>query len=429
MVARFSKAFQHDAPPRTGEHIKAWGGKAMAMGDLVLPESEVNPVIAKLTAAGFEITGVHNHLLRAKPTLMYVHVAGRGDPLELAAFLRDALAVSKSPPSAGAAAPPPAVDLDMAQLEQLIGAKGQTNGGVYQFGVPRQDGIAESGVQLNPAGPLGVASAINFQPTGGGKAAITGDLVLTAEEVNPVVRELQENGIEITALHSHMLTEQPRLFFMHFWANDDAVKLAKGIGGLASAGGALMSATPEFLARTGWSELSALRAMFAITRASRLPSCGSWRIRTCLISSASVATSWSPKRNAVKSGVGQGASCPLQGAQKRHGACGLGRSPADLGDDLRLGAVVVLRQHRAQPGPICRYVKPGSSLGVAIAMSVTLTKAMTSEPISRPSSRTARVVITEATLPQAVSTSSSETTEPRTISTTLPRNWLAVSIT
>ncbi|MGC1862275.1 MAG: DUF1259 domain-containing protein [Methylocystis sp.] len=209
--------------------FKPTHGETMAMGDIVLLESEVNPVMAKLTQAGFEITGVHNHLLRAKPAVIYVHVASHGDPVELAATLRDALAVSKIPPTMGAAPPAPGVDLDTAQLEQIIDAKGQANGGVYQFGVPRQDQITEGGVQLSPAGPLGVASGINFQPTGGGKAAITGDLVLTAEEVNPVIRELQANGIEVTAVHSHMLTDQPRLFFMHFWANDDAVKLAKGI--------------------------------------------------------------------------------------------------------------------------------------------------------------------------------------------------------
>jgi hypothetical protein len=76
---------------------------------------------------------------------------------------------------------------------------------------------------------MGVATALNFQPTGGGKAAITGDFVLLAKEVNPVIKALRENGIAVTALHSHMLEEQPRLFFMHFWANDDAVKLTKGL--------------------------------------------------------------------------------------------------------------------------------------------------------------------------------------------------------
>ena len=96
-------------------------------------------------------------------------------------------------------------------------------------GVPRKDPINESGMQIAPAGPMGVATAINFQPTGGGKAAITGDFVLTDTEVNPVIKALRSNGIEVTAIHSHMLSEQPRLIFMHFWANDDAIKLAKGL--------------------------------------------------------------------------------------------------------------------------------------------------------------------------------------------------------
>ena len=124
-----------------------------------------------------------------------------------------------------AAAAPPAIDLDTAQLEQIIGVKGQ----VYQFAVPRRDPITEAGMMITPVGPLGVATAFGFQPTGGGKAAITGDFVLTAEEVNPVIKALRSNGIEMTALHSHMLDEQPRLFFMHFWANDDAAKLARGL--------------------------------------------------------------------------------------------------------------------------------------------------------------------------------------------------------
>ena len=116
-----------------------------------------------------------------------------------------------------AAAPSqPAIDLDTAQLDQIIGLKGQPNGGVYQFAVPRRDPITEGGMTLAPAGPIGVATAISFQPTGGGKAAITGDFVLTGEEVNPVIRVLRDNGIEVTAVHSHMLTEQPRLILHAF---------------------------------------------------------------------------------------------------------------------------------------------------------------------------------------------------------------------
>jgi Domain of Unknown Function (DUF1259) len=205
-------------------------GGAMVMGDLVLLETEINPVMAKLIANGLEITAVHNHVLRANPLTFYMHIGGHGDPVKLATALRTALAESKTPltPPA-AAAPPPAVDLDTAQLDQIIGVKGQAVGGVYQFGVPRRDPISENGMQIAPAGPMGVATAINFQPTGGGKAAITGDFVLTGDEVNPVIKALRGNGIEVTAIHSHMLMEQPRLIFMHFWANDDAIKLAKGL--------------------------------------------------------------------------------------------------------------------------------------------------------------------------------------------------------
>jgi len=209
--------------------FKPGHGGAMAMGDLVLLETEVNPVMLKLIEGGLEITAVHNHVLRANPATFYMHVGGHGDPVRMAAVIRDALSASKTPLTAPAGGAPPPIDLDTAQLDQIIGVKGQNNGGVYQFAVPRRDPVSEGGMQLAPVGPMGVAEAIGFQPTGGGKAAITGDFVLTADEVNPVIKALRSNGIEVTALHSHMLDEQPRLFFCHFWANDDAVKLATGL--------------------------------------------------------------------------------------------------------------------------------------------------------------------------------------------------------
>jgi len=204
---------------------------AMVMGDLVLLESEINPVMKKLLDGGLQITAVHNHLLRAQPATFYMHVGGHGDPVKMAGVIRSALADSKTPfdpPPAGGAAPQPAIDLDTAKLDELIGVKGQANGGVYQFGVPRREPVKDNGMDIS-APPMGAATAINFQPTGGGKAAITGDFVLIADEVDPVVRALRSNGIEITAIHSHMLSEQPRLIFMHFWANDDAAKLAQGL--------------------------------------------------------------------------------------------------------------------------------------------------------------------------------------------------------
>jgi len=204
------------------------GDQGMVMGDLVLTMDEVSPVMTKLVAGGIEITALHNHLLRNQPLTMYMHVQGRGDPVKLAAALHTALAQSKTPLSAS---PPPAtpapVDLDTAAIDQTLGAKGVNNGGVYQFSIPRAEPIKDNGMDVPP--PMGSANAINFQPTGGGKAAITGDFVLVASEVNPVLKALREHGIEVTALHNHMLDDQPRLYFMHFWANDDAKRLAEGL--------------------------------------------------------------------------------------------------------------------------------------------------------------------------------------------------------
>jgi hypothetical protein len=209
--------------------FKAHGDGAMVMGDLVLTEQEVNPVMKRLIEGGIEITALHNHLLRAAPMPFYMHIEGHGDAVKLAKTLREALAQSRTPLAPPAAAPgaQPGLDLDTAAIERALGAKGRMAGGVYQFGIPRAEAIRDGGIETPPA--MGTATAINFQPTGGGKAAITGDFVLLPNEVNPVLRALRENGIEVTALHSHMLKDEPRLFMMHFWANDNAVKLARGL--------------------------------------------------------------------------------------------------------------------------------------------------------------------------------------------------------
>jgi biotin operon repressor len=203
------------------------GNHAEVMGDLVLTDSEVGPVMQKLSDAGIEITALHNHLLNESPPIMYMHIHGMGDPARLASMLRDALALTKTPPPAPAANPNPDLGIDSKQLDSILGYAGKNNGGIYQFSVPRAEKISENGMTIPNS--MGVATAINFQPAGGGKAAITGDFVLTAKEVNPVLKTLRQNGIAVTALHSHMLDEEPRLLFMHFWANDDAIKLAKGL--------------------------------------------------------------------------------------------------------------------------------------------------------------------------------------------------------
>ncbi len=202
-------------------------GGAMVMGDVVLTETEIKPVMTQLLEGGLEITALHNHLLRANPATFYMHVGGHGDPVKMAETIRAALALSKTPAESGQAAPAMALDLPTAQLDEILGVKGRATGGVYQFSVPRRDPITENG--MNVPGAMGSANAVNFQPTGQGKAAITGDFVVTADEVNPLIRALRAGAIEVTAIHSHMLDEQPRLFFVHFWANDDAVKLARGI--------------------------------------------------------------------------------------------------------------------------------------------------------------------------------------------------------
>lgn len=201
---------------------------AMVMGDLVLLENELNPVIAKLRSSGFEISAVHNHLMEETPHVMYVHYAGHGPAAQLATSLRAALSVSKTPlekPAAAAeeAAPPAWVK----SVEDAVGRKGTFKGGVLSYGVPRSDAITMGGMTIAPA--AGVAEGINFQAADSGKVATTGDFVLTAEEVNPVISELQGHQISVTALHSHMLTEQPRLFFMHFWSVGSPESVGEGI--------------------------------------------------------------------------------------------------------------------------------------------------------------------------------------------------------
>jgi Domain of Unknown Function (DUF1259) len=220
---------------RAGFALGGWlafekmGDQGMVMGDLVLTMEEVAPVMTKLAAGGIDVTALHNHLLRNQPFTMYMHVLGHGDPVKLAAALHTALAESKTPLSSAAAAPasPPEIDFDTAAVDQALGAKGTNNGGVYQFGIPRAEPIKDGAMDIPTV--MGLANAINFQATGGGKAAITGDFVLIAKEVNPVLRALRDHGIEVTAIHNHMLDDQPHLYFMHFWANDDAKKLAEGL--------------------------------------------------------------------------------------------------------------------------------------------------------------------------------------------------------
>jgi hypothetical protein len=207
--------------------FKKMGNEAMVMGDLVLTENEVPAVMTKLQKSGIEQTALHHHILNESPRIMYMHIEGQGDPVELAQKIRAAIALTDTPLTASASSDQSNLAIDTAQLDQIMGYNGKVNGGVYQFSIPRAERITADWMEIPPS--MGTATAINFQPTGGGKAAITGDFVLTANEVNPVIRTLRSNGIVVTSLHNHMLNEEPRLFFMHFWANDDAEKLARGL--------------------------------------------------------------------------------------------------------------------------------------------------------------------------------------------------------
>ena len=209
--------------------FKRTGGdsNAMAMGDLVLRENEVTPVLTKLRQMGVQQTALHNHLQGESPRVMYLHIAGHGAPVKIAQAVRGALALTGTPPASAEAFPGGAAGLDTASIAHALGRRGKMNGGVYQVSVPRAGAVTTDGVEVPPS--MGVATGLNFQPTAAGRAAITGDFVLVDSEVNPVIEALRGHGIAVTALHSHMLTEQPRLFFMHFWANDDPQKLAQGL--------------------------------------------------------------------------------------------------------------------------------------------------------------------------------------------------------
>jgi len=194
---------------------------AMTMGDLVLTEDEVSGVIDALQAGGIEQSALHNHLIGETPRVMYLHFDGHGDEVKLAKALHDALARTKTPPPAASAAATGAP----LPLDGILGAAGKLNGVVTQYSIPRKFTIKAHGAVVPPA--AGVATAINFQPLDGGRAATTGDFVLLGREVNPVLRALRAGGIAVTAIHSHMLDEEPRLFFMHFWGVDDAARLAR----------------------------------------------------------------------------------------------------------------------------------------------------------------------------------------------------------
>jgi hypothetical protein len=208
--------------------FKQVGDQVMVMGDLVLLDQEVQGVMAGLFAGGLAVTAIHNHLNEMSPHVMYMHYEGRGDAVQLAKALRQALAASATPFGGPAPAAVTGAALDTKPIEQVLGRTGRDiGGGVFQITVPRAEAITEMGQPLLPA--MGVTTVLNFQPTADGKAAITGDFVLIDKEVNPVAKALRQHGVDVTAIHNHALMDMPRLFYMHFWATGDPVTLAQGL--------------------------------------------------------------------------------------------------------------------------------------------------------------------------------------------------------
>ena len=201
------------------------GPDVVAHGDLVLMEEEIDPVISKLFEGGFEITALHNHVLRETPSVMYLHFWGRGKEAALAKALRAALDVTKTPPPSPPPSQSPGFDVD--RVQAVLGRNGTVRGVVLGVSVPRRETIRMHGVELPPS--MGMATALNFQSAGDGKVVATGDYVLTADEVNPVARALRQHGVGITSLHSHMTHGEPVLHFMHFWAHDTAERVAAAL--------------------------------------------------------------------------------------------------------------------------------------------------------------------------------------------------------
>ena len=196
-------------------------------GDLVLLDSEVNPVISALQDHDFEITAVHNHLLNETPSIMYVHYWGRGSATTLAQAVKEALGRSNTPIAAQTSPTPNVADFPAEQIQQAIGLRGTVTSGVLALAQPRPETIQMMGVTLPPS--MGMATSINFQSAGPGKVAATGDFVMVADEVNKVARALRSHDIAITALHNHMVHGTPELYFMHFWGEGDATTVASGL--------------------------------------------------------------------------------------------------------------------------------------------------------------------------------------------------------
>ena len=207
--------------------FKPMGDHAMLMGDLVLLETEIAPAEKTLMKNHLEVSAIHNHVIGEQPRVMYMHVGGEGEVEKLAQALMTVLSQTGTPLGPPSLNPNSAANINWTNVESILGRTGKRNGNLLQFGIPRAEQIIENGMEIPPF--MGTATAINLQRVGEKEAATTGDFVLLASEVNPVIKALNDHGITVTALHSHMLFESPRLFFMHFWAVHDPQEIAAGL--------------------------------------------------------------------------------------------------------------------------------------------------------------------------------------------------------
>jgi len=202
------------------------GTDAVTYGDLVVLDDEINPVISKLEERGIELSALHNHLLHESPRIMYIHFVGRGNEVEMASGIREALALTKSPLASAPSRPETKPELAN-EIERIIGYEGSMGGDVFHIAVPRND-VHVHAVGAAIPGSMGMNTPLNFQ-FDGKNAAINGDFMLRPAELNPVIKILRANGIEVASVHNHMLDDEPRMIYMHFWAYGDAVDLAKGL--------------------------------------------------------------------------------------------------------------------------------------------------------------------------------------------------------
>lgn len=209
---------------------KGTGGMEVLMGDLVLTQDEVNPVISALLDNGLEVTALHNHFFWEEPRIFYMHVHGHGSAADLATRLKPALALigkgvgpSPAPAAAGTSA---GAKLDPARIAQIVGTQGEQNGDVYKITIGRDDlKITEMGAAINAR--MGLNTWAAFVGTNE-NAAIAGDVAMRANEVTPVLKALRQNGLDVVAIHHHMTGTEPTVFFLHYWGTGPAEKLATG---------------------------------------------------------------------------------------------------------------------------------------------------------------------------------------------------------